>query len=170
MDMPINRRRLLKAGAALTTLAIAPSVRAQAKLAPPNIIKAGGDGMVDGGILSGVGSRSSAKVSTCAVALTGPVSGASAQLPGFGVPFPFPTPVGGTAVGGNEIGSAGCVGTNRPSVGGNNGSTSAQTCGDLLSFSGPQIGQISSVIGPTIINSPLAQVNVSAGPITGVLP
>ena len=41
MNMPINRRRLLKAGAALTTLTIAPTVRAQAKLAPPNIIKAG---------------------------------------------------------------------------------------------------------------------------------
>jgi hypothetical protein len=62
------------------------------------------------------------------------------------------------------------VGTNRPSVGGNNGSTSAQTCGALLSFTGPQIGQIASVIGPTIIGSPLAQVNVSAGSITGVIP
>ena len=41
MHTPIIRRRLLKAGAALTTLAIAPTVRAQAKLAPPNIIKAG---------------------------------------------------------------------------------------------------------------------------------
>ena len=38
----IHRRRLLKAGAALSTLAIAPSpLRAQAKVAPPNVIKAG---------------------------------------------------------------------------------------------------------------------------------
>ncbi|MDX6425983.1 MAG: hypothetical protein QOD52_1388 [Gaiellaceae bacterium] len=77
--------------------------------------------------------------------------------------------IGAIGVGGNQIGSAGCVGTNRPSVGGNNGSTSAQTCGALLSFIGPQIGQIASVMGPTVIGSPGAVVIVSAGPIT-VLP
>jgi hypothetical protein len=77
--------------------------------------------------------------------------------------------IGAIGVGGNQIGSAGCVGTNRPSVGGNNGSTSAQTCGALLAFAGPQIGQIASVIGPTVIGSPGAVVMVSAGPIT-VLP
>src|SRR5215469_2016830 len=38
----IHRRRLLKAGAALSTLAIVPlPLRAQAKVAPPNVIKAG---------------------------------------------------------------------------------------------------------------------------------
>jgi polar amino acid transport system substrate-binding protein len=38
----IQRRRLLKGSVALTTLAVAPAMaRAQAKLAPPNIIKAG---------------------------------------------------------------------------------------------------------------------------------
>ena len=38
----IHRRRLLKAGAALSTFAVAPSpLRAQAKVAPPNVIKAG---------------------------------------------------------------------------------------------------------------------------------
>jgi hypothetical protein len=109
-------------------------------------------------------------VATGAVALAAPVSGAGAQLPfGFGL-----TPLGasaiGTAIGGNQIGTAGCVGTNRPSLGGNNGSTSSQSCGTLLSFSGPQIGQISSVIGPTIIGSPLSQVNVSAGPISQIVP
>ena len=67
---------------------------------------------------------------------------------------------------GNQIGAAGCVGTNRPSVGGNNGSTSAQSCGAVLNFSGPQIGQIASVIGPTIIGSPGSNVVVSAGPVT----
>jgi len=42
MKTPIIRRRgLLKAGAALSTLAVAPSLRAQPKIAPPNIIKAG---------------------------------------------------------------------------------------------------------------------------------
>jgi hypothetical protein len=106
-------------------------------------------------------------VATGAVALAAPVSGASAQIPLLGVPF---APLAGAAVGGNQIGTAGCVGTNRPSVGGNTGSTSAQTCGAVLSFQGPQIGQISSVVGPTVIGSPLAQVNVSAGSITGVGP
>jgi hypothetical protein len=107
-------------------------------------------------------------VATGAMALAAPVSIASAEIiPPFGIPLP----VGGVAaIGGNEIGSAGCVGTNRPSFGGNAGSTSAQTCGTILSFTGPQIGQISSVIGPTIIGSPLAVSNVSAGPITQVVP
>jgi hypothetical protein len=101
-------------------------------------------------------------VATGVVALAAPVSGASAQVAPVGLPFP---PVAGTA-----IGTAGCVGTIRPSFGGSNGSTSAQTCGTLLSFTGPQIGQISSVMGPTIIGSPLSVVNVSAGPITAVVP
>ena len=120
----------------------------------------------------------SLSVATGAVALAGPVAGASAwtmpaatastlpaattsTLPVFTLPAGF-----GNAVGGNQIGQAGCVGTNRPSVGGNNGSTSAQTCGAILNFSGPQIGQIASVIGPTIIGSPASNVVVSAGPVT----
>jgi hypothetical protein len=106
-----------------------------------------------------------AAVATVALALAGPVSGASAQLPGG-----FPLSPGGAAIGGNQIGTAGCVGTNRPSFGGNAGSTSAQTCGAVLAFTGPQIGQISSVVGPTLIGSPLSQVNVSAGPITQAAP
>jgi hypothetical protein len=113
-----------------------------------------------------------AAAATSAFALAGPVAGASAAvLPGLPTTLPgalpVPTlPLAGNAVGGNQIGTAGCVGTNRPSVGGNNGSTSAQTCGATLSFSGPQIGQISSIVGPTIIGSPLAKVVVSAGPVT----
>ena len=105
-------------------------------------------------------------VATGAVCFAAPVSGASAQIPPVGLPL---TPLG-IGVGGNQIGTAGCVGTNRPSVGGNNGSTSAQTCGAVLSFQGPQIGQIAAVVGPTIIGSPFAEANVSAGPITGVVP
>jgi hypothetical protein len=104
---------------------------------------------------------------TGAVALAAPVSGASAQIAPVGVPLPG---TGGAAIGGNQIGSAGCVGTNRPSFGGNAGSTSAQTCGALVAFTGPQIGQISSVVGPTIIGSPLTNVTMSAGPITQVVP
>jgi hypothetical protein len=101
-----------------------------------------------------------------ALALAAPVSGASAEIvPPVGFPI---LPTGGAAIGGNQIGSAGCVGTNRPSFGGNAGSTSAQTCGALLSFTGPQIGQISSVIGPTMIGSPGSVVIVSAGPATAI--
>jgi hypothetical protein len=107
-----------------------------------------------------------AVLATGAVALAAPASGASAQVP-IGFTFPFGSTAAG-GMGGNQIGSAGCVGTNRPSFGGNNGSTSAQTCGAILAFDGPQIGQISSVIGPTVIGSPLAVVNVSAGAITEV--
>jgi hypothetical protein len=69
----------------------------------------------------------------------------------------------GQNLGGNQIGTAGCVGTNRPSVGGNNGSTSVQDCGTLLAFNGPQIGQIASVVGPTVIGSPGSVVAVAAG-------
>jgi hypothetical protein len=119
-------------------------------------------------------------IATGVVALAAPVAGASAAtlptFPGLGG-YTFPTsfgslPSGGSitipTVGGNQIGTAGCVGTNRPSVGGNNGSTSAQSCGAILNFSGPQIGQIASVIGPTIIGSPNVVVKVSAGSITEV--
>jgi hypothetical protein len=123
-----------------------------------------------------------------AVALAGPVAGASALTPpafpalpalpaaalpgaaltGAALPaaLPLPVPLAGNALGGSTNGIAGCVGTNRPSVGGNNGSTSAQTCGAILSFSGPQIGQISATIGPTIIGSPASNVIVSAGSVT----
>jgi hypothetical protein len=110
------------------------------------------------------------------VALAGPIAGASAFTPpvlptalpaALPAALPIPTlPLAANAIGGIQSGTAGCVGTNRPSVGGNNGSTSAQTCGAVLSFSGPQIGQIASVIGPTIIGSPGANVVVSAGPVT----
>ena len=117
-----------------------------------------------------------AAVATGVVALAAPVAGASAlTLPTLPTALPttlpaalpIPTvPLAGNAIGGIQSGTAGCVGTNRPSVGGNNGSTSAQTCGAILSFSGPQIGQISSIIGPTIIGSPGTNVIVSAGSVT----
>jgi hypothetical protein len=111
---------------------------------------------------------------TGAMAVAAPVASAQFTFPAWPATGGFPAwpaigGIGAIGVGGNQIGSAGCVGTNRPSVGGNNGSTSAQTCGALLSFVGPQIGQIASVIGPTVIGSPGAVVMVSAGPIT-VLP
>lgn len=108
-------------------------------------------------------------VATGAVALAGPVAGASAAiLPPLGVPV---LPVAGSMVGGDQIGTAGCVGTNRPSVGGNNGSTSATACGVLFSVQGTHVGQLGTTIGPpTVIDSPASQVLVSAGPITGPTP
>ena len=126
-------------------------------------------------------------VAAGALAFAGPIAGAGAYslptssalstssalpitstLPVYSLPTGL-TGLGGlgglaaNAVGGNQIGQAGCVGTNRPSVGGNNGSTSAQTCGAVLIFNGPQIGQIASVIGPTIMGVALSPVVVSAG-------
>jgi hypothetical protein len=107
-------------------------------------------------------------------ALAAPASGASAEtvppvsggLSQTGVPVTGGVPIaGGTALGGNQTGAAGCSGGNRPSVGGNTGSSSHQTCATLLSFSGPQIGQIASVIGPTLIGSPLTTVAVTAGSV-----
>jgi hypothetical protein len=116
---------------------------------------------------------------SCAVALAAPVAGASAAvlptLPAGPLPAlpagPLPVLPGGgigvSAIGGNQIGEAGCVGTNRPSFGGNSGSTSAQTCGAVLSFQGPQIGQVASAIGPTIIGSVIQMpINTTNGAIT----
>jgi hypothetical protein len=76
--------------------------------------------------------------------------------------------VAASAATGVALGSSGCVGSYRPSLGGENGSASAQTCDVLLGFTGPAIGQISSVIGPTMIGSPGSVVIVSAGPVTAV--
>jgi hypothetical protein len=108
-------------------------------------------------------------VATGAVALAGPVAGASAQIPTIG----FPGFGGSTiAVGGNQIGSAVCIGTNRPQAGGNNGSTSAQACGGA-SWQGPHWGQVSAQdpgFGTTVINSPFTEVNVSSGSITQIGP
>ena len=124
-------------------------------------------------------------VASCAVALA-PVSGASAAvlptlpagalptlpagaLPTLPAAVPGVAALGGAAIGGNEIGLAGCVGTNRPSFGGNSGSTSAQSCGAVLSFQGPQIGQVASAIGPTIIGSVvMTPINTTNGAITTV--
>lgn len=106
-------------------------------------------------------------VAAGAVALAGPVAGASAQVGPVGFPLPG---AGVAAIGGNQIGSAVCVGTNRPSAGGNNGSTSAQACNGG-SWQGPQIGQIAAELpgfGPTVVNSPFTQVIVSSGSITQV--
>jgi hypothetical protein len=103
-------------------------------------------------------------VAAGAMALAAPVAGASAQdSPGFSSPA-----LGGITIGGNQIGSAYCVGTNRPAAGGNNGSTSASSCGGTA-YQGAHYGQIGlgePGSGTTIINSPDASVNSSSGSIT----
>jgi hypothetical protein len=98
-----------------------------------------------------------------------PVSSASAlawpgSFPsGFSGAFPGILP-GGNSVGG-QTGSYGC-GTNAPSGNGPAGGTANQVCGATLAFVGPSIGQIASVVGPTIIGpTVIGSVTVSAGPV-----
>jgi hypothetical protein len=103
-----------------------------------------------------------------ALGVAAPVSGAEAATwpTGWTWPTGFSFP-GGGVLGGTQTGvsTSGC-GTNTPSVNGATGGATATTCGDLLSFVGPAIGQISTVVGPTIIGSTvLAPVNVSSGAI-----
>lgn len=106
-------------------------------------------------------------VATGAVALAAPVSGASAQLPAFGLPFPGTTVV---AVGGQQIGSAVCTNTNRPEAGGNNGTTSAQSCSGAT-WQGAHIGQIGGEpFGNNIVNSPFTEAYVTSGSITQIGP
>jgi hypothetical protein len=94
-----------------------------------------------------------------ALATAAPVSAASAALAPFDVP-------GGIAQGGQANAPSGCVGSNAPSGVGDAGATSNQLCGVTLAFVGPSIGQLSTVIGPTIIGSTvLAPVTVSSGPV-----
>jgi hypothetical protein len=104
-------------------------------------------------------------VATGAVALAAPVAGASAQVPPVGFSFPS---LGGLVIGGNQIGSAFCVGTNRPSAGGNNGSTSASSCGGTA-YQGAHYGQITvgqPGVGTSVINSPFTTVTSTSGSIT----
>jgi hypothetical protein len=111
-------------------------------------------------------------MATCAVAVAAPVSGASAATvvppaafpAGVGIPGFLPT-AGGVFVGGNAIGSAGCVGTNRPSYGGNSSSTSAQSCG-ASAYQGAQIGEMATLVGPVITNSVVPVINTSNSSIT----
>jgi hypothetical protein len=94
-----------------------------------------------------------------ALAVAGPVSPTSAQI----TPIGFPT--GG---GWGPDSSQGC--THVPIVGnagqisGAGGATIQEACGAVLAFNGPAIGNVSSVIGPTIIGGPvLAPVTASTG-------
>ena len=93
---------------------------------------------------------------TAAAAIAGPVGSASAQVPGDGVP------VGGLP--------GGCPVTISPSGIGDAGATQNQVCGAALSFIGPSVGQVGTVVGPTIIGSVVnAPVTSSLGAV-GVAP
>jgi hypothetical protein len=102
-----------------------------------------------------------------ALAVAAPVSGAGAatwptgfQFAGGGVPAPSQT----------GVSTAGCA-ENSTSVGGATAGTFGSTCGALLSFVGPAVGQVSSVVGPTIIGSTvLAPVSVSSGAVVNTGP
>jgi hypothetical protein len=90
-------------------------------------------------------------------AVAAPVSSASAWS------WPFDTPNFDTI--GGQIGPMGC-GVNAPAGVGTAGGTTGESCGAVLSFVGPAIGQVATVIGPTIIGGVvLAPISVSAGPI-----
>jgi hypothetical protein len=115
-----------------------------------------------------------AMIAMSVLAVAAPVSGAGAQtlpvgLPGIGAGLGGLPSVGatiGTSTGvGGQAGSFGC-GSNTPSTNGPAGGTTNQACGSVLSFIGPSVGEIASVVGPTIIGSTvIGQVSVSAGPV-----
>ena len=91
--------------------------------------------------------------------IAAPMSAASAQI----TPAGFPTG-GGTGLGPSQgcanvpiVGTAGQLGAS-------GGATLQQACGAVLAFNGPSIGNVSSVIGPTIIGATvLAPVTASTG-------
>jgi hypothetical protein len=94
-----------------------------------------------------------------ALAVAAPACAASAQI----------TPIGFPAGGGMGLGpSQGCANVpvvgSAGQIGAAGGSSQQQACGDVLAFNGPSIGNVSSVIGPTIIGATvLAPVTASTG-------
>lgn len=105
---------------------------------------------------------------TTVLALAVPLSSASAQL---GLPGS-----GNNVQPGTGFGGAGCAGVIEPSqLGGPNGFGNGVCGGVTISFIGPQIGQVSSAIGPTIIGAApvvLAPIVVSNGSVQqgGLIP
>jgi hypothetical protein len=99
-----------------------------------------------------------------------PVGFQSGALPSLGDAWNFP--VLGRNVGAVGAGSGGICGSSSASQGGGGsgtaGGTTAQVClaPGALSFVGPSIGQISSIVGPTIIG-PASNITViqSAGSV-----
>jgi hypothetical protein len=94
-----------------------------------------------------------------ALAVAAPVSAASALI----TPIGFPTGGGmglGPSQGCEAVPTVGSVGQ----LGASGGTTVQQACGAVLAFNGPSIGNVSSVIGPTIIGGiVLAPVTASTG-------
>jgi hypothetical protein len=95
-----------------------------------------------------------------AAALAAAPSGASAQVPG------------GIAQGGQANAAGRCIGANAPSGIGDAGQTFNRACGAGVVFFGTSIGQIGTVVGPTIMASTVASpITSSLGPVTtGWLP
>jgi hypothetical protein len=94
------------------------------------------------------------------LAVAGPVSGAGAAAWPTGFGFPG---TAGPSVTQAGVSVSGCS-TNIASVGGGTGGTLATNCEVLFSYVGPAIGQISTVVAPTIIGSTvLAPVTASSG-------
>jgi hypothetical protein len=98
---------------------------------------------------------------TTVLALAVPLSSASAQV--------GPPGAGNNVQPGSGIGSAGCSGSNEPvQVGGPSGFGNGVCGGVTISFIGPQIGQVASAVGPTIIGAApvvLAPIVVSNGSV-----
>ena len=97
-------------------------------------------------------------VTTAALAIAGPLGSAGAQVPGVGVPDGGLGPGCPTAFGPPGLGDVGTIGH--------------QICGGVvIAFVGPEVGQVSTVMGPTIIGSAVnAPVTVSAGPVGQAAP
>ena len=94
-----------------------------------------------------------------ALAVAAPASGASAQI----TPIGFPTS-GGMGLGPSQGCASVAIVASAGQIGGPGGYTQQQACGDVLAFNSPSVGNVSSVIGPTIIGGPvLAPVTASTG-------
>jgi hypothetical protein len=102
------------------------------------------------------------------LASVAPVAGARAAIPGFpglsGV-----APLGVSPLGGDFAGSVGPCSRSSAEGQAGTGSYATQVCqGSGLSFVGPAVGQVASVIGPTIIGpTSIGSVVVSAGNVAG---
>jgi hypothetical protein len=98
---------------------------------------------------------------TSVLALAVPLSSASAQV--------VPPGAGSNVQPGAGIGAAGCSGVNGPAQVGGPNSFGNGVCGAVnISFIGPQIGQVASAMGPTIIGAApviLAPIAVSNGSV-----
>ena len=107
--------------------------------------------------MASIRTRLVALAATTALATVVPAAAAPAQvLPG----------VPGTGFGGGALPS--CPVSVSPSGVGDPGATFNQVCGGLT-FIGPAIGQIGTVVGPTIIGAVInAPITSSNGPIAGV--